>query len=322
MSEAPQPGPLADSDIYILNEWLIETAVNSVLYGIYSVLMMIVLYKFWNNKVQLAAHRILITAVIIMFVASTTQIFMDLAFYLIQLLTAGFNPPNVERPVISMNILSDAMIRLNYLIGDSIVVWRAWVLWTNHIKVHTLLCICLFGTFVGASVNLALAILYDLSQFSDSPRFPPVGPACALILILPLLRTNFISTSLMGYKVWEYKVEIKQNLGLSQNKRTKVERVLILLIESGSIYCLLWAIYPILIVLLLALEKANLELTINGPSFSQALQFASSPQAHTATYSDDIPLDFMTSHINAVMPNSGTDDALDPTMDAKMILQQ
>ncbi|KAJ7592373.1 hypothetical protein C8J56DRAFT_780895, partial [Mycena floridula] len=131
--------------------------------------------------------------------------------------------------------------RGEYLIGDFIVVWRAWILWTNHSRAHMLLCICLFGTFVGVTVDLALVILYDLSQFSDSPRF---GSVClrSLIQILPLFLTNFISTVLIAYKVWyvEYQVEIKQNLGLSKNRRAQVERVLILLTESGSIYCLIW----------------------------------------------------------------------------------
>ncbi|KAJ7592240.1 hypothetical protein C8J56DRAFT_1131770 [Mycena floridula] len=190
MSEAMQSGPLADSDIFSLKEILIEIAVEFVLYGIYSLLVLIVLYKLWTNKARLAARHILIAAAISMFVASTIQISLDLAVWLIQLPTLGFDPPNIERSLINMDIFVATIIRLNYLIGDSIVVWRAWVLWTNHSRVHMLLCICLFGTF--------------------------------------------------AYKVWEYKVEIKQNLGLSHNKRTKVERVLILLAESGSIYCFLW----------------------------------------------------------------------------------
>ncbi|KAJ7592305.1 hypothetical protein C8J56DRAFT_887010 [Mycena floridula] len=206
------------------------------------------------------------------------------------------------------------MTRLNYLIGDSIVVWRAWIVWTNHPRVHTLLCICLIGTFVGVTVDFAFAILSELSQFSDSPRFSPTGPR-TLVLTLPLFFTNFISTVLIAFKVWEYKVEIKQNLGLSHNKRTKVERVFILLAESGSIYCLLWAIYPIIVVLLLALEKDNLESTVNGQLFSQSLRFASRPQVLTATQSDDVTPDSTTSHIASVMPDPATDDRLDPTMD-------
>ncbi|KAJ7592266.1 hypothetical protein C8J56DRAFT_1131821 [Mycena floridula] len=301
MSEAMQPGPLADSNIFALQESLMRIAVEFALQGICSALAIIVLYKLLTNKAQLSAHRILIAAVISMSVASTIQISLDLACYLIQLPTLGFDPSNVERSLINMSILSDIMIRLNYLIGDSIVVWRACVLWTNYPRIHMLLYICLFGTF--------------------------------------------------AYKVWnmarEYQVQIRQNLFLSKNRRTKVERVLILLTESGSIYCLLWvavlvidlkssndqslsyvlissiipslvisqAIYPIIIVLLVALEKDNLESTVNDQSFLQSLQFASRPQVPTVTQSDDVTPDSTTSHIDSVMPDPATDDRLDPTMD-------
>ncbi|KAJ7592250.1 hypothetical protein C8J56DRAFT_1046616 [Mycena floridula] len=322
MSEAMQPGPLADSDIFFLKEILLQIAVQFVLHGIYSALAIIVLYKLLTKKAESAAHHILITAVISMSVASTTQTVMDLAFYLIELSTFGFDPPNIERSLINMDIFRATVLRLNYLIGDSIVVWRAWVLWTNHPRVRMLLCICLSGTFVGVIVDLAFHILFQLSQFSDSPRFPPTGRQ-TLILTLPLFLTNLISTLLIAYKVWEYKVEIKQNLGLSHNKRTKVEQVLILLAESGSIYCLFWVMYPIIIILLLALEKDNLESTVNGQSFLQSLRFASRPQVSTATQSDDITADSTTSHIDSVMPDSdaddrpnlATDDRLDPSLD-------
>ncbi|KAJ7578237.1 hypothetical protein C8J56DRAFT_1031114, partial [Mycena floridula] len=266
MSEAMQPGPLADSDISGLKKILIEIAVQLLLHGIYSALVIIVLYKLWTNKAQLAADHILIAAVIIMFITTTTQIFMSPAFYLIELLTLGFDPPNIERPVISMNIIRNTMTRLNYLIGDSIVVWRAWVLWTKHPRVRMLLCICLSGTFVGVTVDFAFTILFGLSQFSGSPRFSPTGSR-TLILTSPLFLTNIISTLVIAYQVWEYKVEIKQNLGLfSPSKRSKVERVLILLTESGSIYCLLW-----LSMLIFALKSSDNE------SLSYALMAAILP---------------------------------------------
>ncbi|KAJ7592252.1 hypothetical protein C8J56DRAFT_1162630 [Mycena floridula] len=343
MSEAMQPGPLADLDILAVKLCLIQSAVEFVLHGIYSALVMIVLYKLWTNKTKLAAHHILIAAVISMFVASTMIASLELTLYLIELSTLGIDPLNVERSIINVNLFSETVARLNYLIGDAIVVWRAWVLWTDHPRVHMLLCICLFGTFAGVTVDLAFTSLFALSQFSDTPRSPP-NSLRLLILRLPVFLTNFISTVLTAYKVWEYRVEIKQNLGLSHNRKTKVERVLILLTESGSIYCLLWlsllvfdlkssdkeslayaviistvpllvAIYPVITILLLAFQKANLESTVNGPSFSQSLEFSSRPQVPTATQSDNVTPDSTTSHINSVMPDPATNDRLDPTTD-------
>ncbi|KAJ7592269.1 hypothetical protein C8J56DRAFT_1131826 [Mycena floridula] len=296
MSEAMQPGPLSDSDIFALKEILLEISVRFVLHVIYSALVMIVLYKLWTNKAQLTAHHILIAAVISMFVFSTGTTSGIPAYHSVQLMALGCDPPNVERPLINMDLFFVVMTRLNYLIGDSIVVWRAWVLWTNHSRVHMLLCICLFGTFVGVTVDLAFSILYQLSEFSDSPRFSSLIQR-ALILFLPLFLTNFISTCLMAYKVCIYCL-----LWLS---------MLIFALKTPDDESLPYAMYPITIILLVTLDKGNLESTVNGTSFSQSLQFASRPQTPTATQTDDVAPDSTTTHIASVMPDSDTDDRLD-----------
>ncbi|KAJ7578231.1 hypothetical protein C8J56DRAFT_898387 [Mycena floridula] len=105
-----------------------------------------------------------------MFITSTGIVSTDLAFSLSQLPTLG--PPNMEGLLTHVEICNNVMTRLNYLIADSIVIWRAWILWTNHSKVQMLLCICLIAIFVGVTVDLVFAILFKLSQFSDTSALP------------------------------------------------------------------------------------------------------------------------------------------------------
>ena len=78
----------------------------------------------------------------------------------------------------------------------------------------------------------------------------------ALMVTMPLLLTNVVATVLVGGKVWYvglgerfaylltvsvryYRREIKSALG-SWRKTSRVEKVLVLLLESGCIYCLIW----------------------------------------------------------------------------------
>ncbi|KAJ7592380.1 hypothetical protein C8J56DRAFT_1046751 [Mycena floridula] len=107
MSEAMQPGPLTESDISVLEEFLIYIAVQFVVHGIYSALVIIVLYKRWTNKAKLAANHILITAVIGTFVSNTITTFQVLAHYLVELPILGFDPPNVKQPLIYMGVCSE-----------------------------------------------------------------------------------------------------------------------------------------------------------------------------------------------------------------------
>ncbi|KAJ7592296.1 hypothetical protein C8J56DRAFT_887002 [Mycena floridula] len=233
--------------------------------GIYSVLVLIVLYKLWTDKARLAARRILIAAAISIFVASTMQVSLVLAIYLIQLPTLGFDPPNVERSLIHMDIFGVAMARLNMGPEGG------------------------FFPFSGGHGYSGPTIQGSICYYVS-------------VYLVPLS------------KIFSYWPEDSHS-----NVTTVLDKL-----HFYSSYCIqslpfkfsLWqAIYPIIVVLLLALEKGNLESTINGPSFSQSLQFASRPQVPTVTQSDDVVLDSMTSHIDSEMPDSDMDDKLDPTMD-------
>ncbi|KAJ7595333.1 hypothetical protein C8J56DRAFT_1159853 [Mycena floridula] len=302
MSDQQESGPLSDSDVYFLMECLIDTTALSLLHGIYSTLVVIALYKLCTRKAHFTAKNILIAATIIMFLCSTLHVAVEIGYYFIQLPALGYNPPDLNKLI---KVLTDLAIfnSLIYVISDSVVVWRAWVIWPDYWWVRVLLIFCLFGTFVGVSIDFAFGTLFNLGN----NKFVPTGPR-TLILTLPLFLTNLTSTLLMGYKVWEYRAEIKYHLGLEKNTRTQIERVLILLTESGAIYCFLWlanclmavtsrnnqslgyqlvtgilpqltAIYPIIIILLVALEKANLQSTVTSPTvLSQPIYFASATQ--------------------------------------------
>ncbi|KAJ7826794.1 hypothetical protein B0H14DRAFT_3467456 [Mycena olivaceomarginata] len=106
-------------------------------------------------------------------------------------------------------------------------------------------------------------------------------------------------------------------LGIPKNRRTNVERIPVILTESGGIYCLFWipqlfvaltatdpdnlgykiianmlpqlsAIYPVIIVLLVAMEKTHLGgLTTSNP-VSQPIHFVHSDNPATSTTTSPI----------------------------------
>ncbi|KAJ7595356.1 hypothetical protein C8J56DRAFT_883576 [Mycena floridula] len=305
MSSTQQSGPLADADIYVLKEFLILTAVPWLVHGIYTTLVVIALYVLCIGVVGLAT----------------------LAYYLVQLPTLGFNPTDPSRLMANMSIFGNVALRVNYLISDSVVVWRAWVLWPHNLAVRALLVLCLFGSLAAVAIDSAFTIEY----FLGNAKFHPTGPK-TLVLTLPLFMTNLVSTLLMAI----YRAEIKFNLGIEGNKTTQVESILVLLTESGTIYCLLWivnlvialtssnytslgfqlmgsllpqltAIYPIIIILLVALGKANLESTVTVPTFSQPIQFGSSSHVRRGSQDDvdprSVSSDSTSRHLNTVTGN-------------------
>ncbi|KIK59307.1 hypothetical protein GYMLUDRAFT_60223 [Collybiopsis luxurians FD-317 M1] len=169
--------------------------------------------------------------------------------------------------------------RLAYFISDSIVVWRAWLLWDRNIFVKILLVLCLFGTITATFVQGALAVHQQVRQTGGVAQGSGTR---TLMFSLPLLITNLVATVLFGLKVWENRRNI-----LIQHARTKefIFKYLLILLESSALYCVCWilalvgtlgnilspiatsaimgslpyvtSIYPVVIVILVMLDKNN-----------------------------------------------------------------
>lgn len=106
-------------------------------------------------------------------------------------------------------------------ISDVIVTWRAWVLWPCNRWVQVVLGLCVLGDIVG----LVLGGVVSLSA-----GFP--GAVASLA-------TNVITTALISWKAWRHHKDIKVHLG-AYVRRTRVEKTLLVFIESGLVYALLW----------------------------------------------------------------------------------
>ncbi|ETW83624.1 hypothetical protein HETIRDRAFT_241657, partial [Heterobasidion irregulare TC 32-1] len=114
-------------------------------------------------------------------------------------------------------------------LSDAIVVWRAWALWSGN-RIITIGLICLLA--VTASTLLSIF-------FTDVIHGSRVGGIVQRTSWLTAFMTNVVVTSLVAYKAWKHRQFIKSQFG-SGSKRTNTEKILILLIESGVLYCLVW----------------------------------------------------------------------------------
>ncbi|KAF9062191.1 hypothetical protein BDP27DRAFT_1369023 [Rhodocollybia butyracea] len=84
---------------------------------------------------------------------------------------------------------------LSLVIGDSVVVWRAWTLWEHHTGVQWMLVI--FGICNGVA-NIVANLYSSISDITD-PTIRMVLQKFYLILSLVL---NILATMLIAYKIW------------------------------------------------------------------------------------------------------------------------
>ncbi|THV02289.1 hypothetical protein K435DRAFT_836507 [Dendrothele bispora CBS 962.96] len=240
-------------------ETIVLRAVEGIFYGFERLFALSCGYFLIDTQLRTSiSRRLLLIATIVMFVCSTMNFAAEFRFDLVQIQTLVNPDYDPMGEMIKWEILAIVFSTISYILGDAIVVWRAWILFDGQQLYRVLLSACILGS-LGA-----------------------------------LILTNAVATCLIGYKAWYYRNFIKTHLG-GINRRNKVEHILILLIEGGVIYCVLWVLillaqlhgvfndlgsailqaisphatsmYPTIIILFSALQKSHCETTLLGNSY-------------------------------------------------------
>ncbi|KAK0472287.1 hypothetical protein IW261DRAFT_816771 [Armillaria novae-zelandiae] len=174
---------------------------------------------------------------------------------------------------------------INIVLGDSIVIWRAWTLWSRKTWVIITSATLLTGT-TAAAIGLVRAFATappGISVFDNASL-----SSWAIAFIASTLVTNVWATTLVAYRTWTHSKIIREITGEGLRDRFRRQNgVLSLLIESGIFYSTTWfiaiiaficgnngvyivvdmlsqltAIYPTLIITLVCLQS-TLEVAIS-----------------------------------------------------------
>ncbi|KAL1730163.1 hypothetical protein EV714DRAFT_272936 [Schizophyllum commune] len=251
------------------------------------------------------ARRWLLLMTTLMFAISVASVVCATDFYVRSIDNYSLDDLPVDRALmLRESVTSNFGLRINLLLSDIIVVWRAWVLWPDSLWARLIMAVALFGSVGGvivSSIFLFLAKLTDVA-FLDWLNTSP-------ILTVPLFFTNIVACVMVGIKVWDYRQNVKAYIGNAGNHGASIERTLLLILESGVVYCLLWlflllsgvevlsddsntvllsvavsvaGLYPTIIIILVALEKSHTD-TVFHPSSSPTESHSLEPLAFMAT---------------------------------------
>ncbi|KAJ7740389.1 hypothetical protein B0H16DRAFT_57967 [Mycena metata] len=138
-------------------------------------------------------------------------------------------------------VIQDVFLALSYIIGDSMIIYRLWVVWTHNKLVLVVPIITLTAFTVVSSVSTSV-VSHGRSVFDD--------PLLRYTPILTLV-TNVYCTSFIGWKIWTI-----TRLSLPSGG-TKLRHFLVIVVESAALYAL-WAV-----LFLVAFEtKSNLQVVL------------------------------------------------------------
>ncbi|KAK0243186.1 hypothetical protein EDD85DRAFT_900395 [Armillaria nabsnona] len=213
---------------------------QTLVYGMYTIIMPICSYVMLKRGLQRKSHILLFCMLDFMFSLSTA--YWILSLYQDANLIATSFLHEVSHDV-HMPLLN-ALVLLNYVLTDGVVVWRAWVICQDEyskmlILPLAFLCLTFLSVLITIGLRVAETVLYDTQQIFIAHRgidFALDGLQVADV-VLSLL-TNIFSTSIIGVKAWRYRHWVTSELQLKRKNTTTAERILTLLVESGIVYCL------------------------------------------------------------------------------------
>ncbi|KAF5343422.1 hypothetical protein D9758_011819 [Tetrapyrgos nigripes] len=237
---------LSEEDIrrllHAMGQLAVLMAVMFLIYGIYFAFTLLSSFVLISRGIRNSKPRLILFIIaVIEFLISTSYIILVLvfnAFVLLDITSQSYHHWTYMSMQFGIGI--DFLTRLNFLLSDGIAVWRTWVLFPYNRIVKMSLVICMvvsaICTFISAGINTAKSLQTEDGLYSEPSTL-------TLLISLPLLITNLIATSLIGYKTWSHRQDVKRNLMASDTAMTKVNKVLLLLVESGVIYCAIWVAY-------------------------------------------------------------------------------
>ncbi|KAL0947483.1 hypothetical protein HGRIS_013588 [Hohenbuehelia grisea] len=185
----------------------IEVMCNSALYGVYAVLIVVVVWLLWTRPTMLLIHKIMFWAGILMFLITTVELGL-----VIQQVTSHEVPLMNARAQV-------ALMMIQFMIGDSILIWRVWVVWNRSWRA-TILPIALMLGAAGARVPIIVSTSAVREFVSD-------------ISSILILANVGLCTILIGGRIWYLQHQISKSMTSPMHRTYKA--VLLLIIESGSL---------------------------------------------------------------------------------------
>ncbi|KAF9069855.1 hypothetical protein BDP27DRAFT_1420532 [Rhodocollybia butyracea] len=224
----------SQDDLLDTVQWaLIGISVASTLYGACVIISSVSAYFLIHEKPTVNTSRKLLLAIIaVMLLCDTTFIFTFVGY-----LIAFFRDHNNE--ALALAITTSFAVRVNYLLSDVVVVWRAWTLAAvRYPRAKYILVLCLGASCVAVITS---SVMITISEFQ--PEDSPLNTSFALEIYLPLvlLITNVVATSFIGIITWESRHSMNLTYKGSNSKRFRTTgRLLVLMLESGFIYSFFW----------------------------------------------------------------------------------
>jgi len=202
---------------YLVGDW-----VEAILWGVYSVLFCVCMRCIWIRRRTELVHFTTVM-IIIMYLCATVHLSLSL-----RRLIEGFVIYRDEEDPklyfgnmsIQLNVAKDFFYAWMMVLGDSIIVWRCFIVWNRNFWIVSLPLLMLAATTVGG--------LGSASEYALHAK-PVMANKWAEGMFITSLITNVSVTCLTAGRIWH------RGRGLSSSGKGNYTPVILLVIESALV---------------------------------------------------------------------------------------
>ncbi|KAG7093131.1 hypothetical protein E1B28_009414 [Marasmius oreades] len=158
-------------------------------------------------------------------------------------------PPSTSisiSPLTHFELILGSVVLINYALTDGVVLWRAWALCSDdyrkwlYVPLFFLCCAC---TTISATIVVRITIqsIPHADGTTSDPRIKKLTRAIDVFQTSNLgfsLLMNLSATGLVALKAWRFRRWIKFDLKAIRGGKTRGQKIMILLVESGVFYCI------------------------------------------------------------------------------------
>ncbi|KAM5539183.1 hypothetical protein V8D89_007056 [Ganoderma adspersum] len=226
----------------------LDIGLSSALFGILTLLVIVAVIFLVRKGLSYRPVKILLPSTLLLY-GSTALYMASLASHVASvnrlvaqaqsgLFSDTFTTADIasyEADVLKQSWMMTIALGINLIVGDSIVWWRVCVVWKNRVVY------CVGPVLIVLVLGFGVKTMSGIHQCIDPCRQPQMLlqdglflHACAVLSLV----VNILATALIGYKAWVHRRLLGRHFGHGRRK-SRVVKSLALLVESGTIYCLL-----------------------------------------------------------------------------------
>ncbi|KAJ7072053.1 hypothetical protein C8F01DRAFT_225998 [Mycena amicta] len=235
MFAANAPVPLSKTLIYFVCGFVVE----SVFFGAYSIVMFLSSRMLLKRGLETKANKNLFLITLFMYALSTVYWLYGFVNAASRVNAFAEHPQEFapDIPGTHFFVIFNAIILINFIISDALVVWRARLICAPEHRKYMILpsgFVVLTSLSVATLIGLRIAAVWSVS-LGASPGFRTVIDILQVNGVNLSLISNLTTTSVVGVTAWQHRETVR----IGFKRSTQGNRILKLLLESGVVYCML-----------------------------------------------------------------------------------